>query len=250
MIGPAVVVIPAGEFVMGATDDDKFATMHERPRRRVTFARPFALGRHLVTRRQWADYCNVPGAGEPDWPVLGVSFDDALGYVEHLRNATGRSWRLPSEGEWEYACRAGTTGVFHTGEHLTPGQANYLYDERGRVVGVGHPTPVGAYPPNAWGLYDMHGNACELVADAWRPTYGDAPCDGGAVTDDGERRRVIRGGSWDYLPRLLRCAYRDHVDRAARLDHVGFRVALDLPASRARDAAAAGLQRCEESVQS
>jgi formylglycine-generating enzyme required for sulfatase activity len=234
-----MVPVPTGEFLMGATRGDKFATLLERPRHAVRLERPFALSAAPVTFEQWDLYSDATGAYRPadggfgrgQLPVVNVSWTDAVGFCRWLAAETGRPYRLPSEAEWEYACRAGSEEVFATGDGLTLAGANFLYDETGRPVGTGRPSPVGDYPPNAFGLLDMHGNVNELVADHWHDGYSGAPADGSPWTDPPEasnRLRVLRGGSWDYLPRLLRSAHRDWIDEATRLDNVGFRVALDL----------------------
>jgi formylglycine-generating enzyme required for sulfatase activity len=239
-VEPPMVRLPVGSFAMGATEDDKFATLLERPRRLVAIPRPFALAATPVSFGQWDAYAEATGAYRPPGdgfgravlPVARVSWLDAVGYCGWLRAMTGKPYRLPSEAEWEYACRAGSTTVFHTGDAITLRDANFMYDEVGVQIGHGRPMPVGAYPPNAFGLYDMHGNIAELVLDHWHDGYTGAPSDGSAWIDAdgaGNGLRVVRGGSWDYLPRLLRSAYRDCVDEAWRLDNVGFRVALELP---------------------
>lgn len=234
---PTLVELPRGAFSMGATEDDKFGNMLERPRHRVTIDYPLAIGATPVTRGQWfaATGDTDPGRDdERDLPMTGVSWDDAIDFCYALRDRTGKPYRLLSEAEWEYAARAGTASVFHTGGVLAPELANYLYDEFGHVVGLGRPTPVASYPPNAWGLFDTLGNVAELTLDAWHDTYQHAPDDGSPRTEDAPARtenaglRVLRGGAWDHLPRLLRCAYRDWLERARRLDNVGLRLALDL----------------------
>ena len=232
---PTLVELPRGSFEMGATEDDKFGNMLERPRRRVTIDYPLAVAAAPVTRGQWAAASGGGcGGGDRGLPAAGVSWDDAVDYCNTLRDRTGKPYRLLSEAEWEYAARGGTRGVFHTGGTLTPELANYLYDEFGRVVGPGRPTPVAAYPPNPWGLYDTLGNVAELTLDAWHDTHHHAPADGSPRLEDplgppeNAGLRVLRGGAWDQLPRLLRCAYRDWLHRARRLDHVGLRLALDL----------------------
>jgi formylglycine-generating enzyme required for sulfatase activity len=243
-IEPFMVRIPAGSFVMGATENDKFANLLERPRRLVTIARPFALAATPVTFAQWDAYAEATGAHRPGdggfgravLPVMGVSWRDAVGYCDWLAATTGKPYRLPSEAEWEYACRAGTTTVFHTGNSITIQEANFMYDEVGAKIGHGRPMPVGSYAPNAFGLYDMHGNVAELVQDHWHDGYPGAPSDGSAWIDGdgaGNRLRVVRGGSWDYMPRLIRSAYRDLVGETRRVDNVGFRLALDLPENSA-----------------
>lgn len=227
---PVTLVVPAGAFVMGAAAHDKFTTDTERPAHRVSLAHPFALAKHPVTVAEFRAF--APGhapADDPAWPVVDVNWRDAQAYCAWLRRETGEIYRLPSEAEWEYACRAGTTGPFATGAEITADDANFLYDETGARVGPGHRVAVGSYPPNAFGLHDTHGNVCEWVADAWHPNYDGAPVDGRArPATPHTPRRVIRGGGWDHLPRLLRCAGRDALPETARRDNVGFRVARTL----------------------
>lgn len=223
------VPIPVGANVMGAAPDDKFATNTERPVHRVEFRRAFLLAPFPVTVDQYRAF--RPGhtaAADPALPVTEVSCDDARDYCAWLRAETGEPVRLPSEAEWEYACRAGATAPFATGAELRPDQANYLFAEDGERVGPGRRTPAGRYPPNAFGLEDLHGNVCEWVADGWHPDYAGAPTDGTAWREGGDPGRgVIRGGAWDYLPRLLRCAWRDGPPRGCRRDNLGFRLARD-----------------------
>jgi formylglycine-generating enzyme required for sulfatase activity len=226
---PELVGLPAGEFTMGETPGDKFATDTERPAHRVRFRRPFALGRFPVTAGEFGVF--APGAvpADPDLPAVRVSWEDARAYCAWLRTGTGRPYRLPTEAEWEYACRAGTDGPFATGGDLSRAQANYLYSEEGERIGPGAPTPAGRHPPNGFGLEDLHGNVCEWVEDAWHPDYAGAPADGSAWLEGGDpRRRVIRGGAWDLLPRLLRSAWRDGLGAGVRRDNLGFRLALSL----------------------
>lgn len=229
-LAPGLVEIPAGSFIMGETIDDKFATDTERPAHRVVFARAFALGRHPVTVGEYRSFVPAHAPGEDaDLPVVSVSWDDARAFCAWRCGQTGRPYRLPSEAEWEYACRAGTRTPFTSGGDLSLRDANFLYSENGERIGVGVRTPSGCYAPNAFGLYDFHGNVCEWVEDAWHPHYADAPTDGSAWLDGGDpARRVIRGGAWDYLPRLLRSAWRDALPCTQRRDNTGFRLALTL----------------------
>ena len=234
----ALVTVPAGSFWMGADEaDDKFASPPEKPRHRVSIARAFAVGATPVTFEQWDAFAEATGARRArDWgrgrgrnPVVDVSWDEAVAYVAWLSARGGRDYRLLSEAEWEYCCRAGGDGVFATGATLSVGQANFLYTDYRERPGLGRPVAVGSYPPNGFGLFDMHGNVCELVADVWGEDYLGAPVDGAArVTPEGLALRVVRGGGWDAMPRILRCAFRDWVRRDGRFDNVGFRVACDL----------------------
>ncbi|HEV7302320.1 MAG TPA: formylglycine-generating enzyme family protein [Tepidisphaeraceae bacterium] len=238
---PEMVVLPAGAFTMGATDgDDKFISRIELPRHTVQIKPNVAIGRYPVTFDAWDAYsAAVPSAHRPDdcgwgrgWlPVFNISWDDVQGYLLWLSRITGRAYRLPTEAEWEYGCRAGTTGVFATGSNITVEQANFLYYDYRQEPGKGRPVAVGSYPANAFGLFDMHGNVCELTADDWHDDYTGAPTDGSAWMNSGDRPsqwKVVRNGGWDALPRVLRCAYRDWIGSAQRFDNTGFRVACDL----------------------
>lgn len=224
------VEIPSGVFLMGATAGDKFATDTERPARRVTIGRAFALGRFPVTVGEFHAFRpDHPDNGTPDLPVVGVSWDEARAYCAWLAARTGIACRLPSEAEWEYACRAGSARPFAGGDDLATADANFLYDECGRRIGPGARTAAGRHPPNAFGLQDLEGNVCEWVEDPWHPSYAGAPADAAPWWSGGDPvLRVIRGGAWDYLPRLLRCAWRDALPRGQRRDNVGFRVACAL----------------------
>lgn len=252
---PEGVWIPPGSFWMGATENDRFASLLEKPRHRVTFARGFWLAKHPVTRDQ-VEASGLFGPiehrlpGQPDrgdWPAMGVSRTQAEAYARWMTEESGRRFRfrLPAEAEWEHAARAGTQDPFWTGADLSLAQANYLYDERANRVGPGHPVPVGALAPNPWGLFDMLGSVAEWVADDWHPGYAGAPADGSARRNDKDEAAaaddeaaaaaataavgVVRGGAWDLLPRLCRCAHREPLRADARIDNVGFRLAWDEP---------------------
>jgi formylglycine-generating enzyme required for sulfatase activity len=231
-LAPALVELPPGNFIMGGTDHDKFVTDTERPAHRVTLAHRFALGRFPVTVGEYRTFAprHAPD-DDPDWPVVNVSWDDAQAFCIWLALITGQPFRLPAEAEWEYACRAGTRASFVNRDEITPDDANFLYSEEGRRIGLGQRTPAGRYAPNAFGLYDLLGNVCEWTEDVWHPNYDGAPTNGSAwlAVRGGEQRRTIRGGAWDYLPRLLRSAWRDSLPRTHHRDNVGFRLALTMP---------------------
>ncbi|HXA15336.1 MAG TPA: formylglycine-generating enzyme family protein [Opitutaceae bacterium] len=236
-LAPALVELPPGSFIMGATEDDKFVTDTERPAHRVALAHRFALGRFPVTVGEYGAFAPLHAPGDdPDWPVVNVSWDDAQSFCAWLTSTTGQPFRLPSEAEWEYACRAGTRASFVSGGDITPAEANFLYAEDGQRIGIGQRTIVGRYAPNTFGLHDLHGNVCEWTGDVWHRDYNGAPTDGSAwLTTGGSAwlagepdRRVIRGGAWDYLPRLLRSAWRDSLPHTHRRDNTGFRIALTL----------------------
>src|SRR5579862_6684808 len=199
---PLMVDLLAGEFVMGENEGDKFANDTERPAHPVRLPAAFALGKFPVTIaefRRFRDEATVDGEGQ--LPVVRVTWHDAVAYCEWLTVQTSREYRLPSEAEWEFACRAGSRTPFASGNEISNGAANFLYDENGTRVGLGHRTTVGSFPPNSFGLHDLHGNVCEWVTDTWHPDYVGAPANGCAWVAASDERRVIRGGAWDYLPR-------------------------------------------------
>jgi formylglycine-generating enzyme required for sulfatase activity len=226
---PALVLLPPGEFMMGETADDKFATATERPAHRVTVSQSFALGRSPVTVGEYRAFAaQGPDEHDDSLPVVQVTWEEARSFCAWLGAQTGNPYRLPTEAEWEYACRAGGQTPFATGTELTAKDANFLYNEEGERIGPGRRSPGGTYPANAFGLEDLHGNVCEWVHDSWHRDYLDAPQNGSAWIDSKTNLRVIRGGAWDYLPRLLRCAWRDSLPQNHRRDNLGFRVACTL----------------------
>jgi formylglycine-generating enzyme required for sulfatase activity len=227
-VAPEMVVLPAGCFVMGENENDKFANDTERPRHRVMISAQLAMARFSVTNAQFRAFDSMVH-GPDDLPIVKVSWDQANDYCAWLTEQTDHTYRLPSEAEWEYACRSGNKWPFYRGTELTTAEANYLYDEDGRKVGPGKLTPFGCYPVNGFGIGDMLGNVCEWVGDCWHPNYVGAPTDGSSWCNGNESsRRVIRGGAWDYLPRLLRSSWRDWLWQTSRRDNVGFRVAITL----------------------
>jgi len=223
---PVMVTLPAGEFVMGENPGDKFANDTERPAHRVVIPAGVALGCYPVTAGEYRRFQPQHSSlAADDLPVVRVSWQNAMAYCRWLTELTRRNYRLPSEAEWEYACRAGAAGLFASGEVITTNDANFLYDENGNRIGAGRLREVGSYPPNSFGFHDLHGNVCEWVADAWHANYFEAPVNGEAWMMPENPRRVVRGGAWDYLPRLLRSACRDWRLADECADNVGFRVA-------------------------
>ena len=228
-----MVVIPAGSFTMGSNDYDD-----EKPPHRVNIAKPFAVGKFTVTFAEW-DACVASGGckhkpedqgwGRGNRPVINVSWDDATKeYLPWLSRKTGKTYRLLTEAEWEYAARAGTTTTYSWGNDIGKNQANC--DGCGSQWDNKQTAPVGSFKPNAFGLYDMHGNVWQWVQDCWHDTYQGAPTDGSAwVTSctDGSRR-VLRGGSWNDIPQDLRAADRNRNSTDGRGDDVGFRLARTL----------------------
>jgi formylglycine-generating enzyme required for sulfatase activity len=225
---PWMATLSAGEFMMGENRGDKFAGDIERPAHRVRVS-AFAIGVFPVTAGEFRCFRSRHGAADAEnLPAVHASWHDARAFCDWLTERTGRHYRLPTEAEWEYACRAGSQTLFSCGDELAAAAANFLYDEQGTPIGVGARTPAGTYPPNAFGVCDLHGNVCEWVEDAWHPHYRGAPSTGIAWTGRDNLRRVIRGGAWDYLPRLLRSCWRDWRLADYRGDNLGFRVATDL----------------------
>jgi formylglycine-generating enzyme required for sulfatase activity len=255
--GPALVLIPSGRFQMGSPEHERKIAMQagaqknwlarETPQHWVGIERGFALGRYPVAVGEWREFVQATGwqgQGELDWqapgfaqtdahPVVGITWHDAQQYVRWLSERTGQAYRLPSEAEWEYACRAGTRTAFSCGDTISTGQANYdgnfVYNGGERGVFRKGTTPVESFAPNPWGLFDMHGNVWEWVQDVVHDTYDGAPLDGRAWEEGGDQaRRILRGGSWLYNPRYLRSALRNGFSAVLSNDIVGFRVARDL----------------------
>lgn len=229
-----LVKIPAGKFSMGS---NKYSS--EQPIHDVSI-KEFWMGKYAITNAQWyavmgtkpSDLSDVKFQGE-NQPVINVSWDDATEFCKKLSQKINKKVRLPSEAEWEYACRAGTTTDFHFGETITPElvnyDGNYPYGDalkgeyRQKTVDVN----FAKFSPNAWGLYQMHGNVWEWCEDVWHENYNGAPNDGSAWLTGGEQnRRALRGGSWDNDADLCRSAYRNWVIADFRNDGIGFRVVL------------------------
>ena len=225
-----LVKIPAGSFVMGSPPDEEGRYDDEGPTHRVTIPE-FWMGRYEVTQRQWRA---VMGANPSefkgdDLPVETVSWDDAREFCRKLEALTGRKFRLPTEAEWEYAARAGTTTPFAFGASLSSEQANFNgnYPYGGAQKGVYREktTTVGRFNPNQFGLYDMHGNVWEWVEDIWHGNYEGAPTDGSAwVSGSNSSRRVLRGGSWSGYGDSCRSAVRLNRTPDTRDYYLGFRV--------------------------
>ena len=238
-----MVLIPGGSFLMGSAEGEEGSYEAEYPQHEVTVPE-FFFGRYPVTQKQWrivAGYDQGARELDPapsrfeggDRPVEQVSWDDAQEFCKRLSNHTGRPYRLPSEAEWEYACRAGTTTPFPFGRHISTELANYDGSEFGEspeCESKGETTEVGQYPPNFWGLHDMSGNVWEWCQDDWHGSYEGAPTDGRAWIDDKltsqneEPSKLLRGGSWIGYPRSCRSAYRGSISREARDVGIGFRV--------------------------
>jgi formylglycine-generating enzyme required for sulfatase activity len=224
--------IPSGKFLMGSSDDDPEGQANERPQHEVTVPR-FFMANTPVTQSQWRVVAVMPqidleltpdpsGFKVDDLPVESVSWNQATEFCQRLSVKTGLDYRLPSEAEWEYACRAETEAAYHFGPQITNELANYQGQQT---------TAVKTYPPNRWGLYDMHGNVWEWCEDDYHGSYEDAPKDGSAWVnpDRSKAKRILRGGSWIFNPRYCRSAYRSDDEPDYRFNSIGFRVVCAAP---------------------
>ena len=247
-----LVSIPGGSFMMGTEDEEierlikKFNWEYfrrEKPQHKVT-VQPFLMGKYPVTQAQWKEITSLPKVNRElkanpsrfkgdNLPVETVSWEDAVEFCQRLSNRTKQEYRLPSEAEWEYACRAGTTTPFNFGQTITGDLANYkttrrTYANEPKGDFRAQTTPVGSFPPNALGLYDMHGNVWEWCEDNWHDNYEGAPTDGSAWISGSEPMKVVRGGSWSSNPRFCRSAFR-RLTRDNRVNYIGFRVVCVVP---------------------
>jgi formylglycine-generating enzyme required for sulfatase activity/serine/threonine protein kinase len=271
-IGMTLMLIPAGEFMMGSPDSDKDANSNEKPQHRVRITRPFYLGATEVTRGQFRRFVDEAGYqteakknGKGNWgwneekktfeqnprytwqnpgfkqddehPVVNVSWNDAVAFASWLSRKEGPTYRLPTEAEWEYACRARATTKYASGDdpeslaavaNIADGTAKAKYPDWTTIAardGYIYTAPVGRYKPNAWGLFDMHGNVWEWCSDGFAADY----YKGSPVDDprgaEGASSRVFRGGGWNYVPRLVRSAIRNKFAPGDRSGGLGFRLA-------------------------
>ncbi len=249
-LGIEMVAIPGGTFVMGSPPDEP-RYKEEVPQHQV-MVQPFFLGKYPITQAQWRFVAQLPQVNveidsDPSHfkadnrPVENISWYDAVEFCDRLSQYTGRPYRLPSEAEWEYACRAGTTTPFHFGETITTDLANYRgtdnekynwsgsYGSGPKGIDRQETTEVGSFPGNTFGLYDMHGNVCEWCADYSHDDYEGAPTDG-CVWDydnDNQGEKLLRGGSWHVGPEDCRSASRNWNFPDNDYDNIGFRVVCD-----------------------
>lgn len=250
-----MVSIPGGQFQMGGSQDEKASQESERPQHMVN-VEPFFMSRCPITQAQWKIVVNSSQIEErqlefddpscfkgDNLPVERVSWYDAQEFCQRLSRKTGRRYRLPSEAEWEYACRAKKSTPFHFGKTITTDLANYCGQDKeinghlwkgtysGELPGVDRQqtTEVGSFPPNGFGLCDMHGLVWEWCADNEHENYLGAPSDGSVwLSDDNEEYRILRGGSWDSFPHLCRSAFRFSENADVRSKEFGFRVVCSL----------------------
>jgi formylglycine-generating enzyme required for sulfatase activity len=245
-----MVLILGGTFQMGSPEDEVDRFEYESPQHSVTVP-SFFMSEYPIVKAHWWAVAQMPkikielkespshfskGTAEP---VESVSWWEAVEFCARLSRHSGRIYRLPSEAEWEYACRAGTTTPFHYGETITTDLANYdgtdgkwsgSYDPGPKGIYRVKTTPVDTFPPNAFGLYDMHGNVWEWCEDHWHDNYEGAPTDGSVwISDVADAGRVTRGGSWADSPRDCRSATRINYSPDDRYDCVGFRVVCEIP---------------------
>ncbi|MBE9160668.1 formylglycine-generating enzyme family protein [Nodosilinea sp. LEGE 06152] len=228
-----MVYIPEGRFWMGSPETKEGRCGDEGPQHKVHVP-AFYMGKYPVTQAQWLavsllddverDLKPHPSRFKGDnLPVERVTWFEAVEFCARLSKHTRCDYRLPSEAEWEYACRAGTTSPYYFGDTISTDQVNHKEH-------YGKTTEVGRFPPNAFGLYDMHGNVWEWCQDHWHDNYEGAPTDGSAWIEGGNSGyRVRRGGSWDFSPRICRSAYRFTFMPGLGNDSLGFRVVCSAP---------------------
>ncbi len=235
-----MVYIPGRAFLMGSPETEGKRYSNERPQHSVAI-KPFLISKYPITKAQWKEVASLTEVrqklklrpsrlGGKSHPVTEISWHDVVEFCDRLSQKTGHEYRLPSEAEWEYACRAGTTTPFHFGETITSNLANYdgRYPYRSEPKGIylQKTTLVGHFQiANAFGLFDMHGNVWEWCLDHWHDSYNDAPTNGDKWLDNSENQtRVMRGGSWRNEPLRCRSAYRWHGNTNKNSQNIGFRI--------------------------
>ncbi|WP_071188929.1 bifunctional serine/threonine-protein kinase/formylglycine-generating enzyme family protein [Trichormus sp. NMC-1] len=233
-----MIAIPGGTFLMGSSKNEPKRYDSESPQHRITI-QPFYMGKFTVTQAQWERVAKSPQVKDKlqpnpssfsgkNRPVECVSWLDAQEFCARISKSTGKKYRLPSEAEWEYACRAGTTTPFYFGDNITTDlvnyDGNYPYNSGAKGKYRQQTTDVGIFPPNAFGLYDMHGNVWEWCEDDWQENYINAPTEASASINRSGSGNILRGGSWNNGARHCRSASRDSYARVNRSNYVGFRV--------------------------
>ncbi|NEQ41120.1 MAG: SUMF1/EgtB/PvdO family nonheme iron enzyme [Okeania sp. SIO3I5] len=230
-----MVYIPGGSFIMGSPENEAERLSYESPQHKVTL-QPFYMSKYPITQNQYqAIMGNNPSHFKGgNRPVEQVSWNDATEFCQKLSQKSGKIYRLPSESQWEYACRAGTTTPFYFGETITSElvnyDANYPYGNAPQGKWREETTDVGSFPPNAFGLYDMHGNVLEWCQDVLHKNYNGAPTDGSAWETGGQSyRRLLRGGCCNFGSRLCRSASRFYIVAGIHVILIGFRVVSSVP---------------------
>ncbi len=235
-----MVYIPGGTFLMGSPESEGKRYSNERPQHSVA-VKPFLISKYPITKAQWKKVAALPEvrqdlklrpslSGGNSHPVTQVSWHDAVEFCDRLSQKTGHEYRLPTEAEWEYACRAGTTTPFHFGETITSDLANYdgryLYGSEPKGIYREKINSVGTFQvANAFGLFDMHGNVWEWCLDHWHESYDNAPITGEVWIDcSNNQTRLLRGGSWRNEPLRCRSASRWHSDINQQSHNIGFRI--------------------------
>ena len=240
-----MVAIPGGTFIMGSPENEEGYFYCQSPQHQVTVP-PFFMGKYPVTQKQWravaalkkvkidlkSDPSRFKGDGSTsltnNLPVECVSWNDAQEFCARLSRMANKTYRLPTEAEWEYACRGGTTTPFYCGETISTDLANYdgnyIYGQGQKGEYRKKTTEVGIFPANPFGLYDMCGNVWEWCKDGWHDHYINAPTDGSAWTSLSSQHKLLRGGSWLYNPDFCRSAYRVGNNLAYYSSNIGFRV--------------------------
>jgi formylglycine-generating enzyme required for sulfatase activity len=266
MFGRSIVVklevLGKNHFQMGSPETEIDRSDRESPQHQVTVP-SFFMSEFLIPQGYWLVVADtmpqvdiplekspsqLPLKGE-DWtthPVTNINWFEAIEFCKRLSNHSGRTYRLPTEAEWEYACRGGTTTPFHFGETITTDLANYdgtdapdgewsgSYGRGSKGIYRQKTTPVDTFPPNAFGLYDMHGNVSQWCLDHSHDNYQGAPTDGSAwLSDDKNAGGVLRGGFWYNVPRYCRSAYRHNIPLVNRDDVIGFRVVCEILKTKA-----------------
>jgi formylglycine-generating enzyme required for sulfatase activity len=237
---PEMIVVPAGSFMMGSLATEQGHQASEEPRHSVTIAKPFAVSKFELTFADWnacvsGGGCNSYTPNDEGWgqgpqPVINVNRRDALQYTAWLSEVTGKTYRLLSDSEYEYAARAGTQTVYPWGNDIKlNGTAMADCNGCGSRWDGSQTAPVGSFAPNQFGLYDMEGNIWEWTEDCVHDNYNDAPADGSAWTEGGNcNDRIVRGGAWILSPDNLRSAYHIGTGTVDRGRDLGFRVARTL----------------------
>ncbi|MGB0372391.1 MAG: formylglycine-generating enzyme family protein [Opitutales bacterium] len=203
------VKIPAGTLVLDPDRPDRFRLPNDPIA--LTLEKALWVSQSPISEKQWATF--ETSDLDSDLPKVDVNYADAVRFAESAKGPESQTCRLLTSEEWEYACRAGTKSVFYFGDNLLSEHANFLFSEEPEKVGPNGRSQAGCYPPNAFGLYDMHGNVCEWTSS----THASG--------------RIIRGGAWDYLPRLLRSSWWAAIAPETQRDNLGFRIAADVVAS-------------------